>query len=118
MASLKVFDTNALIAVSQGTHIVDPLHVRVAISIITRIEMLAWPSLSAADRAGLRQMLAPVDVVDLDRVVEAHAIDIRTSRLLKLPDAIVAASALSLQVPLVTNDNGFLRVPGLRVEKF
>jgi predicted nucleic acid-binding protein len=32
---------------------------------------------------------------------------------LKLPDAIVAASALYMSLPLVTADKSFLKIPGL-----
>ncbi len=116
MASLKIYDTNAMIAISQGIHLVDPVQVRVAISIITKIELLAWPSLSPTDRADLRRMLAPLDVINIDQTIEDYAIDIRTNCRLKLPDALIAATALSIQAPLVTNDLEFSRVPGLVLE--
>jgi len=45
-------------------------------------------------------------------------IEIRSSRKLKLPDAVVAGTATNLGVPLVTNDLAFAKVPGLLVESF
>ncbi len=45
--------------------------------------------------------------------VKSLAIRLRREHLLKLPDAIVAATALSLGAPLMTNDAKLLRVPGL-----
>jgi predicted nucleic acid-binding protein len=116
MAKLKVFDTNAMIAVSQGMLIVDPLQVRVAVSVVTRIELLSWPALSVSGRAELRRMLSSVDVIEISQQIEDLAIDVRVTHRLKLPDAIIAATALGLSAPLVTNDQLFGRVPGLVIE--
>lgn len=118
MARLKVFDTNALVAIAQGRQAVDPLQIRVAISIISKIEILSWPSLNNEQRSELRRILGAMDVIQIDQAVEDQAIDIRMNRHLKLPDALIAATALSLQAPLVTNDHAFRRVPNLVVEPF
>jgi predicted nucleic acid-binding protein len=45
--------------------------------------------------------------------VKKLAIILRREHQLKLPDAIVAATALSLGATLVTNDVKLLRLPGL-----
>ena len=42
------------------------------------------------------------------------AIRLRRERRLKLPDAVVAASALVLDAVLLTNDRHLLTLPGLR----
>lgn len=116
MARLKVFDTNALVAVAQGTHVLDSAQVRAAISIISKIEILSWPGLSDEQRTNLRRTLGSMDVIEIDAKVEAFTIDIRLNRQLKLPDAIIAATALSRNAPLVTNDQAFTRVPGVWLE--
>jgi predicted nucleic acid-binding protein len=51
-------------------------------------------------------------------VSDLHSADVAAIRLrreyqLKVPDAIVAATALSLEAPLLTNDIKLLRIPGL-----
>jgi predicted nucleic acid-binding protein len=116
MARLKVFDTNALIAVSQGKHFLDSSKVRAAISIISKIEILSWAGLYETERRELRRILGSMDVIEIGTAVEEFTIDIRRNRLLKLPDAIIAATALSLRAPLVTNDQAFQRVVGLDLE--
>jgi hypothetical protein len=45
--------------------------------------------------------------------VKKLAIRLRREHQLKLPDAIVAATALSLKAELVTNDTKLLRIPGI-----
>ena len=67
-------------------------------------------------RAELKSILEAFDVIDINQSVEALAINIRLNRHLKLPDAIIAATALSFQAPLVTDDSAFKRIPNLVVE--
>jgi len=42
---------------------------------------------------------------------------LRRRHALKLPDAIIAATALSLHAQLLTNDTKLLRIPGLACER-
>ena len=118
MARLKVLDTNAMIAVSQGKLAVEPADVRVVISVITRIELLAWPELSEAARKDVLRMVNAVETAQITPAIEKRVVELRTARTLKLPDAIVAGTALVLQAPLVSNDKLFGRVTGLVVEEF
>src|SRR5688500_11247689 len=102
-----------MIAVMNGELNIAGSEVRVAISVITRLELLAWPELSPQERELVRDMLNSVDVLPITLDIEEKVIEIRSTRSLKLPDAIVAATALSSGAPLVTNDAGFSRVVGL-----
>ena len=56
-------------------------------------------------------------MVELSEQVRELAIGLRRRHMLKLPDAIVAATALSLQTQLITNDVKLLRVPELACER-
>lgn len=116
MARLKVFDNNAIIKVANGTAILDPEDVKAVISIITKIELLSWPTLSEQDRAVLGEMIATMDVIDINPKVEETTIALRRTRHLKLPDAVIAATALSLNASLVTNDQAFQKIDGLLIE--
>jgi predicted nucleic acid-binding protein len=69
--------------------------------------------LDESEHLKIRSFLSAVTVVDLTDEVKTLAIALRQQHLLKLPDAIVAATALSLGAQLVTNDAKLLRVPGL-----
>lgn len=117
MGTLKVFDTNAVIAVAGGTLSQQP-DITVVISIVTRLELLCWPDLTDFDRSEVRNMVDSLPTIQITEEIENHVVAIRTSKLLKLPDAIIAATALHLGVPLVSRDRAFDRVPGLTVEPF
>jgi predicted nucleic acid-binding protein len=55
-------------------------------------------------------------VVDLSEQVRELAIGLRRQHRLKLPDAIVAATTLSLGAQLIANDANLLRVPNVFCE--
>jgi len=80
------------------------------------MELLSYPSLSEAALGQIRSFLSEITVVDLNEEVRDLAIDLRKAHRLKLPDAIVAATAISLNAQLMTNDAKLQRVPGLNCE--
>ncbi len=84
-------------------------------SVITEIELLSWPHITAREIKLLENMLSMFTVVELNRYVKAEAIKIRRKHKLKLPDVLVAASAISCDVPLFTFDKGFRKVTELNL---
>ncbi|SES34861.1 hypothetical protein SAMN04487958_11721 [Vreelandella subterranea] len=75
-----------------------------AVSVITEMELLSWPSLTSEDEAKLRGLLQKLTVIQLERAIQNTAIKIRRSSSLKLPDSIISATALSGGFVLVTDD--------------
>lgn len=84
-------------------------------SVITEIELLSASHLSAEDTGAIRGFLARCRRVELTPNVVEQTISIRRTTPIKTPDAIVAASALVTNVPLVTADKQFGRIEGLRI---
>jgi len=87
----------------------------IVLSTITRLEILS--GLHKEDRAEeMKNFLAEVLTLNMLSELETIIVDIRRELRLKLPDAIIAATALFLQIPLVTSDRrGFAHVKGLEV---
>ena len=81
------------------------------------MELLSYPSLDEATLNQIRAFLSDVTVVELSEQFRELALGLRRRHMLKLPDAIVAATALSLQAQLITNDTKLLRVPDLACER-
>ena len=79
-------------------------------SVISEMELLSYPNLTGNAEKEIRSFLKSITVVDLSPDVKAAAIELRRQHGLKLPDAIVAASALVRGAVLVTNDAQLLRV--------
>ena len=90
--------------------------VLVSFSAITRVEVLGFPSLSQQEEAAIRTLLNEFDEVPISNTVIEQTIAIRKSGSIKIPDALIAATAQITGATLVTrNTNDFVRVPGLTV---
>lgn len=84
------------------------------ISVITRIEMLAWKGHSEQSLRQTTDLIEQLPEYGLSEPVIAQAIHIRKAFALKLPDAVIAATAMTHGLQLVTaNEIDFKRVDGL-----
>ena len=120
-----LLDTNVIIGFLKGeTHIVRFLDKRLKegavlfASQITRMEMLSYHGLSKKDEAEIKEFLADTQILMLETHVEAKAVAMRREHRLKLPDAIIVATALVNDCILVTCDLDLRtkRIAGCRLE--
>ena len=109
----KVLDTNAILYLLGGKLSRTIPVGQYFISVISEMELLSYPLLDESAQAKIEGFLSEVTVVGLTEDVKARAIRLRRQHSLKLPDAIVAATALSLGASLLTNDSKLLQLPGL-----
>lgn len=112
-----LLDTNIVIGLLKGSEPTVMLAkasglalARAGVSQITRMELLGFPGLGDAEEQATRAFLGLCQVVSISDEVEAQAIRLRRAGLLKLPDAIVAASALVTGAQLLTLDQRLARV--------
>lgn len=109
-----LLDTNAALYLLGG-RLGEPLpEDRYAVSFITEMELLSYPHLLAGEEAKVRAFLASVEVCELSQGAKAAAIGLRREHGLKLPDAIICATAMERGATLRSNDQKFASVPGLR----
>jgi predicted nucleic acid-binding protein len=80
---------------------------------ITEIELLSFTKLSATDRKLIQDFIKQCTVLDLLSPIKQIAIELRQSKTLKLPDAVIAATALHLDFPLLSYDKAFRKVKDL-----
>jgi predicted nucleic acid-binding protein len=113
MALKKVLDTNAVLYLLGGK-LFEPLSTgQYFISVISEIELLSYPLLDENAHSKIDDFLSEITIIGLTEPVKKVAIQMRRDYQLKLPDAIVAATALSLGATLVTNDAKLLRLPSI-----
>ena len=88
-----------------GGRLVNPLlSGQYFISVITEIELLSYPSLSSDEETQIFDFLNKITVIGIDNNIKNFTITFRKQYKLKLPDAIIAATAKSLNAILFTND--------------
>ncbi len=97
-----LWDTNTVIYFLQGQfsasaeefidHILE--HFSPAISVITEIELLCWKTARERDLEVLHDFIKEITVFELDGPIKFETIKIRRSHGVKIPDAIIAATAL------------------------
>ena len=124
MAATALFDSSALILYFNDALSIESIAVirqgienaTGAISVVTRTEVLAWPSHTAQSIDAAILGMTSFEHLGIDTSVADEAARIRRECNLKLPDALIATSALLLNLPVVTaNPRDFERVPQLRV---
>jgi len=86
--------------VLRGTHI----------SFVTEIESNSQRTLSKSDLADIEDLLDSIWISDVNPNIKSMAAKLRREYGLKLADASIAATALHLDIPLLTADNGFDRL--------
>jgi tRNA(fMet)-specific endonuclease VapC len=85
------------------------------ISFISEIELLAWNPPKESDLIVYQQFVQASRVLGIDKRVILKTIDIRKQFGLKLPDAVIASTALIHDLTLIAdNDRDFLKVDGLK----
>lgn len=116
-----LLDTNAIVALLQGNvRLIQLLRQAewIGISVINRIEFLAFSGLTEADLQLFQHFLQRVEVIGLaadDAALIQKIIAIRQQCRLKLPDAIIAAMVMQKGAALVTTDREFAKATALTV---
>ncbi|GHV79271.1 hypothetical protein AGMMS49944_10620 [Spirochaetia bacterium] len=88
------------------------------VSVVTEMEALAKPNDTEKERKDVQALLSKFTIIPLNDEIKKLAIEIRRagSPRPKLPDAIVAATAVTLEATLVSTDEKLLKLfwPGLQ----
>ena len=113
-------DTNIILYILSGNKtIADYLHQRkLYTSVICEMELLGFKNLNAAEERGIRSFLSQFRILYIDDVIKNEAISLRKMYGLKLPDCIVGATAISLNLPLISADKAFKEVKNLLLELY
>lgn len=108
-----LLDTNTVLYLLGG-RLASPLPIGdYFVSIITEIELFSYHSLDVKAETDIQLFLSKMVLVELTPAVKHTTIHLRRRHHLKVPDAIIAASALTLQAGLLTNDIKLSEIPEL-----
>jgi predicted nucleic acid-binding protein len=112
MIETIAIDTNIIIRAFAGDEFcINILNGKIAaVSIITEIELLSWPQLSELDYSSF---LHDCFIIGFSQEIKNEVIHLRKNFALKIPDAIIAATAITKSLPLFSSDDIFKRIPHL-----
>jgi predicted nucleic acid-binding protein len=112
-----LLDTNIILYLLAGDKTLVSLldNKKIYLSVITELELLSYRGISEHESQIVRQFINDCIVVDINSGVKESCIAIRQKHQLKLPDAIIAATSLFLNMPLVSADKDFARLTDIEV---
>jgi len=107
-----VADTSALIHLLDGTPTIVQLldGTEAFVSFISEIELLSSTRGTREHLLRKKALLADLTIIDVNQRIKEVALDLRKRHGLKIPDCLIAATAIHLDVPLVTTDKHFDRL--------
>lgn len=84
-------------------------------SFISEIELLGKPGIKPEEERLVKAMLSFSTKIRYSEEISEQTIRLKQQYNIKTPDAIIAASALHLNVPLLTADKGYVRIKALDI---
>jgi predicted nucleic acid-binding protein len=88
---------------------------QIYLSVITELELFGKPNLSVHDNNVIETLLEECFVIDINQEIKHIYREIKQKHIIKLPDAIIAATAIYLDMPLLTFDKGFKNISNLKL---
>ncbi len=115
-----VIDTNIALYLLSGNETVAEIleGSQLHISFITQLELLGFKGITPQEKKSIVRFIAHCHVTDINDAIKREAIAIRQNYSLKLPDCIIAGTALHLDLPLLTADKAFKKISELKLALF
>lgn len=118
--SKYLLDTNILLYIISGRRDLTAYlqQKSLFVSVISEIEFLSYKNLTSTGEENLRNFLKEFRIIYIDEIIKEEAINIRKIYSLKLPDCIIAATAISLNIPFISADKQFRQIKNLPLEVY
>jgi len=111
-----LLDTNVVLSILGSEKVFSSLEGKeLFISFITELELFSYPALTKEEEKSLAFFLSKVTILDINRHIKLKTILLRKKYKLKLPDAIICATAASNNLTLISNDKQLKKITSLPV---
>ena len=108
-----LIDTNVAIYVLEGHNVVKGImQCSAAVSVISEMELLGKQGLLPQEETKIRDLLNDCEILAFTDSIKTTTISLKKQYAIKLPDAIIAATAKHYGLLLITADKGFKKVEG------
>ena len=107
-----LLDTNIILYLLNGEETLIPLleEKNLFLSFITQLELLGNRNIKPNDILKIKQFISECTIIDITPGIKEFAISIRQKYSVKLPDCIIMATSLWLNMPLITADHDFKKI--------
>lgn len=112
----KLFlDTNIILYLLNGDETLAELlnQKQLYISVITELELLAFKNITLKEEKVIEEFLTQCKIISINSKIKLETIRVRKLFNTKLPDSIIIATALYLDLPLITSDIEFRKIDEL-----
>jgi hypothetical protein len=83
------------------------------LSFINELELLGYKDITMEEEAAISYFLEEASLIEINSGIKEITKQLRRNYRLKLPDAIISATAIFLGIPLISADNHFKQVKEL-----
>ncbi|MEO8111291.1 MAG: type II toxin-antitoxin system VapC family toxin [Ginsengibacter sp.] len=113
-------DTNIIIYLLDGDKAIAELFDQntISISFITELELLSAKIYSAEQEERIKDTIQKFKIYEYDNLIKDSCIYFRKKYTLKLPDAIIAATAFTHKIPLFTADKNFSKITEMGISLY
>ena len=107
-----LLDTNIVLYLLNGEETLIPLleEKNLYLSFITQLELLGSRKIKPVDIKIIQQFISECNIIDITPSIKEYVIGIRQKYNIKLPDSIIIATSLWLNMPLITADQDFKKI--------
>lgn len=107
-----LLDSNIVLYLLNGEETLIPLleGKSLYLSFITQLELLSFPEISKEEINKIESFIKECIIIEISSTIKEYTINFRKKFRLSLPDSIIAATSLYIDVPLVTADSDFKKL--------
>ena len=104
-----LLDTNAVLYILNGDETLANFlfEKELYLSIISEMELLSYKNITEEDKQAIDNFLRDFIIININENIKINTIEVKKTSSMKLPDSIIAATAISLKLPLITSDKHF-----------
>ena len=121
MSGNKLFlDTNIILYLLSGNPEINEIlkGQEAVVSFITELELLSFQGIDPNEESIIIELLKNCQIIQINQDIKRITIELKRKYRLKLPDAIIAATAFYLNLPLITADKTFGKIEEVDVIVF
>jgi predicted nucleic acid-binding protein len=115
-----LIDTNIALYLLSGDETIAEIldKTNVYISVISELELLGYQDITNGEKEKIKEFIKDCIIIELNEAIKTLTIDLKQSIKIKLPDAIIAATAMYLNIPLISADIGFEKINEIQFIKY